>query len=96
MWKCSQNRWKIALFTNPAITPPVYVEIIFYAAIMLFGYFEIDMDAKIKFPNKFYMTNFTRKMATLAKSGHFTSKIIPVKFIKKFDFGIHNYLKISK
>ena len=54
------------------------------------------MDAKIKFPNKFYGKYFTRKMVTLAKSGHFTSKIIPVKFIRKFDFGIHNYLKISK
>ena len=57
---------------------------------MLFGYFEIVMDAKIKFPNKFYGNNFTRKMVTLAKSGHFTSKIIPVKFIRKFDFGMHN------
>ena len=66
------------------------------ATIMLFGYFEIVMDAKIKFPNKFYGKYFTRKMVTLAKSGHFTSKIIPVKFIRKFDFGIHNYLKISK
>ena len=74
----------------------MYVEIIFYAAIMLFGYFEIDMDAKIKFPNKFYMTNFTRKMATLAKSGHFTGKNFHVKFIRKFDFAIHHYLKISK
>ena len=54
------------------------------------------MDAKIKFPNKFYGKYFTRKMATLAKSGHFTSKIFPVKFIWKFDFGINNYLKISK
>ena len=54
------------------------------------------MDAKIKFPNKFYKKYFTRKMVTLAKSGNFTSKIIPVKFIRKFDFGIHNYLKISK
>ena len=32
---------------------------------MLFGYFEIVMDAKIKFPNKFYGNNFTRKMTTL-------------------------------
>ena len=48
------------------------------------------MDAKIKFPNVFYGKYFTRKMVTLAKSGHFTSKIIPVKFIRKFDFGIHN------
>ena len=65
----------------------MYVEIIFYAAIMLFGYFEIDMDAKIKFPNKFYMTNFTRKMATLAKSGHLMSKILLVKFIHKNNLG---------
>ena len=61
----------------------MYVEIIFYAAIMLFGYFELDMDAKIKFPKKIYMTNFTRKMATSAKSVHFTSKILLVKFIHK-------------
>ena len=54
------------------------------------------MHAKIKFPSKFYGKYFTRKMVTLAKSGHFTSKIIPAKFIRKFDFGIHNYLKISK
>ena len=66
------------------------------ATIMLFGYFEIVMDAKIKFSNKFYGNIFTRKMTTLAKSGHFTSNIFPVKFIRKFYFGIHNYLKISK
>ena len=69
----------------------MYVEIIFYAAIMLFGYFEIDMDAKIKFPNKFYMTNFTRKMATLAKSGIFTSKILLVKFIHQNYLGGPNH-----
>ena len=69
----------------------MHVVIIFYAAIMLFGYFEIDMDAKIKFPKKFYMTNFTRKMATLAKSGHFTSKILLVKFIHKHYFGGPNH-----
>ena len=74
----------------------MYIEMMPYASTMLFGYFEIVLDDKIKFPNKFYVNNFTRKMATLAKSGHFTSKIIPVKFIRKFDFGIHNYLKISK
>ena len=78
------------------MTPPVYIEMMPQATIMLFGYFEIVMDAKIKFPNVFYGKYFTRKMVTLAKSGHFTSKIIPVKFIRKFDFGIHNYLKISK
>ena len=66
------------------------------ATIMLFGYFEIVMDAKIKFSNKFYGIFFTRKMVTLAKSGHFTSKNVPVKLIRKFDFGIHNYFKISK
>ena len=59
------------------------------ATIMLFGYFEIVMDAKIKISIKFYGKYFTRKMVTLAKSGHFTSKIVPVKFIWKFDFGIH-------
>ena len=63
---------------------------------MLFGYSEIGMDAKIKFPNKFYGNNFTRKMTTFGPSDHFTGKIFPVKFIRKFDFGIHNYLKISK
>ena len=66
------------------------------ATIMLFGYVEIVMDAKIKFSNKFYRNIFTRKMVTLAQSGHFTSKICPVKFIRNFFFGIHNYLKISK
>ena len=50
---------------------------------MLFAYFDIDMDAKIKFSNKFYMTNFTRKKAALAKSDNFTSKILLVKFIHK-------------
>ena len=40
------------------------------ATIMLFGYFEIVMDAKIKIPIKFYGKYFTRKMVTLAKSGH--------------------------
>ena len=54
------------------------------------------MDAKIKFPNKFYGKYFTRKMVTLAKSGHFTSKNFHVKFIRKFDFAIQHYLKISK
>ena len=39
---------------------------------MLFGYFEIVMDAKIKFPNKFYGKNFTRKMTTFGQSDHFT------------------------
>ena len=34
------------------------------ATIMLFGYFEIVMDAEIKFPNEFYGNNFTRKMTT--------------------------------
>ena len=66
------------------------------ATIMLFGYFEIVMDAKIKISIKFYGKYFTRKMVTLAKSGHFTGKIFPVKFNRNFDFGIHNYLKISK
>ena len=53
---------------------------------MLFGYFEIVMDAKIKFPNKFYGNNFTRKMTTFGQSDHFKGKIFPVKFIRKFDF----------
>ena len=34
------------------------------ATIMLFGYFEIVLDDKIKFPNKFYVKIFTRKMTT--------------------------------
>ena len=55
-----------------------------YASTMLFGYFEIVLDDKIKFPNKFYVNNFTRKMATLAKSGNFTSKN-PGK-LEKFKF----------
>ena len=54
-----------------------------YASTMLFGDFEIVLDGKINFPNKFYVNNFTRKMATLAKSGHFMSKISLVKFIHK-------------
>ena len=58
-----------------------------YASTMLFGYFEIVLDGKIKFPNKFYVNNFTRKMATLAKSGHFTSKILLVKLIYKIYLG---------
>ena len=46
---------------------------------------------------KYSENNFvTRKMATLAKSGHFMGKIVHVKFIRKFDFSIQNYLKISK
>ena len=59
----------------------MYIEMMPYASTMLFGYFEIVLDDKIKFPNKFYVNNFTRKMATLAKSGNFTSKILLVKFI---------------
>ena len=67
-----------------------------YASTMLFGYFEIVLDGKIKFPYKSNVKIFSRRMATLAKSGHFTSKIFHVKFIRKFDFAIQNYLKISK
>ena len=74
----------------------MYIEMMPYASTVLFGYFEIVLDDKIKFPNKFYVNNFTRKMATLAKSGHFTSKNFHVKFIRKFDFAIQHYLKISK
>ena len=66
------------------------------ATIILFGYFEIDMGAKIQFSNKFHGIFFTRKIVTLAKSGQFTSKNVPVKLIRKFDFGIHNYFQISK
>ena len=62
-----------------------------YASTMLFGYFEIVLDDKIKFPNKFYVNNFTRKMATLAKSGHFTSKILLVKFFHNFFWGGPNH-----
>ena len=67
-----------------------------YASTMLFGDFVIVLDGKIKFPNKFYVKNFTRKMTTFGQSDHFTGKNLPVKFICKLDFGIHNYLKISK
>ena len=62
-----------------------------YASTVLFGYFEIVLDGKIKFSNKFYVNNFTRKMATLAKSGHFTSKILLVKFIHKHYLGGPNH-----
>ena len=62
-----------------------------YASTMLFGYFEIVLDDKIKFPNKFYVNNFTRKMATLAKSSHFTSKILLVKLIHKNYLGGPNH-----
>ena len=65
----------------------MYIEMMPYASTVLFGYFKIGLDDKIKFPNKFYVNNFTRKMATLAKSSHFTSKILLVKFIHK------NYLE---
>ena len=58
---------------------------------MLLGYFEIHMDAKIKIPNKFYMINFTRKMATLAKSGNFPSNILLVKFFHNFFWGGPNH-----
>ena len=67
-----------------------------YAFTVLIGYFEIVLDGKIKFPNKFYVQNFTRKMTTFGLSDHFTGKNLPVNFICKLDFGIHNYLKISK
>ena len=69
----------------------MYIEMMPYASTMLFGYFEIVLDDKIKFPNKFYVNNFTRKMATLAKSGHFTSKILLVKFIHKHYLGGPNH-----
>ena len=39
-----------------------------FASTMLFGYFEIVLDGKIKFPNKYYVNFVTRKMTTLAKN----------------------------
>ena len=65
------------LFANSFITPPTYIEMMPQATTMLVGYFEIVMDAKIKFSIKFYGKIFARKMVTLAKSGHFTSKLFP-------------------
>ena len=47
-----------------------------YASTVLFGYFEIVLDGKIKFPNKFYVNIFTRKsqikaiVLALIKSAH--------------------------